>query len=480
MRLEDKCPKTPVSKPSYYMPTTPNSERIQRALDSLLSPEEMRAFEADVTKDAVLREAYAEQLWLHAQLKAQRDDLKAIWEEKVASQAPVPRWRFLAPALAAAACVVLGLGAWFWSQKGKNVAVLAQAENCKWAGSELPTVENAPLGAGRLALVEGIATLRFRSGASVTMEAPTTLEILDAMHCRLIEGTVTADVPVPAHGFTIDTPDIQVVDLGTKFGVTTASTGNSQVRVFEGEVKIGGLDDLKSGEFKHLTTGKGLHVGNSMPTPGQETARDTLTREDGGWTAITTQFGRGKDGYVRRMDDKLTHGSDPLLIVKHTDLELGRKNERRAILTFDLSQIDLANVKEAQLMLDPEPSGFGFSSLVPDSRFAVLGLLEGEANAWSETDLLWQNLPGTDDAGPLPQRTRRLAEFWMPRGGSSDVITIRSDALADFARHSTHDGLLTLLLLRETGESDTSGLAHGFAAKEHPTARAPTLRLRMR
>ncbi|MBK8090794.1 MAG: FecR domain-containing protein [Verrucomicrobiaceae bacterium] len=461
------------------MPTTPNSERIQRALDGLLSPEEMRVFQVDVTKDAVLREAYVEQLWLHAQLKAKRDDLKALLEEKIISQVQVPRWRFLAPALAAAACVVLGLGAWFGLQKGNNVAVIAQAENCKWAGSELPTVENAPLGAGRLSLVEGIATLRFRSGASVTMEAPTTLEILDAMHCRLIEGTVTADVPVPAHGFTIDTPDIQVVDLGTKFGVTAASTGNSQVRVFEGEVKIGGLEDLDRGEFKHLTTGKGLNVGGNLPQPGQETARDMLTREDGGWTAITTQFGRGKDAYVRRMDDKLTHGSDPLLIVKHTDLELGRKNERRAILTFDLSQIDLANVKEAQLMLDPEPSGFGFSSLVPDSRFAVLGLHEGDTDAWSEADLLWQNLPGTDDAGPLPQRTRRLAEFWLPRGGSGDVITIRADALAEFIR-SARDGLITLLLLRETGESDTSGLAHGFAAKEHPTARAPTLRLRMR
>ena len=73
------------------------------------------------------------------------------------------------------------------------------------------------------------------------MEAPTTLEIRNAMHCRLVEGTVTAEVPEPAHGFTIDTPDIKVVDLGTKFGVTAGSTGNSQVRVFEGEVEIGGL-----------------------------------------------------------------------------------------------------------------------------------------------------------------------------------------------------------------------------------------------
>ena len=124
-----------------------------------------------------MRAVYVEQLWLHAQLKARRDDLKAFFGEHALEEPArekTPRWRFFAPALAAAACIVLGLGAWFWLQNGRNVAVLAQAENCKWAGSELPTVENAQLGRGRLALVEGIATLRFESGATVTMEAPTT------------------------------------------------------------------------------------------------------------------------------------------------------------------------------------------------------------------------------------------------------------------------------------------------------------------
>ncbi len=464
------------------MTDSPHTERIQRALEGLLSPEDQRALEAEIVRDESLRAEYVEQLWLHAQLKARRDDLKAFFDEH-ALEEPVreqtPRWRFFAPALAAAACVVLGLGAWFWLQNGRNVAVLAQAENCKWAGSELPTVENAQLGRGRLALVEGIATLRFESGATVTMEAPTTLDILDKMHCRLIEGTVTAEVPEPAHGFTFDTPDIQVVDLGTKFGVTTASTGNSQVRVFEGEVKIGGLEGSGDGEFKHLTEGKGIHVGSSVPAPGQETTRDTVLREEGGWTAITTQFGRGKDAYVRRMDEKLPHGSDPLILVKHTELEVGRKNERRAIVTFDVSQIDLTQIKEAQLVLDPEPSGIGFSALVPDSRFAVLGLLDDGTDTWSEDDLIWKNLPGSDDAGPRADQTRRLAEFWLPRGSSSSPLTIHGDALAEFAR-ADRNGLVSFLIVRETGETDHSGLAHGFASKEHPTARPPTLRLRMR
>jgi len=165
--------------------------------------------------------------------------------------------------------------------------------------------------------------------------------------------------------------------------------------------------------------------------------------------------------------------------VKHTELEVGRKNERRAIVTFDVSQIDLTQIKEAQLVLDPEPSGIGFSALVPDSRFAVLGLIDDSTDTWSEDDLVWKNLPASDDAGPRADQTRRLAEFWLPRGSSSTPLTIRGDTLAEFAR-ADRNGLLSFLIVRETGETDHSGLAHGFASKEHPTARPPTLRLRMR
>jgi hypothetical protein len=42
----------------------------------------------------------------------------------------------------------------------------------------------------------------------VTLEAPTKLQIRDAMHCRLLEGAVTAAVPEPAHVFTIEAPDL--------------------------------------------------------------------------------------------------------------------------------------------------------------------------------------------------------------------------------------------------------------------------------
>ena len=118
------------------------------------------------------------------------------------------------------------------------VATLIEAKDCRWAGSDLPTVEGAGLGTGTLALMEGMATIRFKSGATVTLEAPGILVVESAMKCRLLEVSVVADVPESAHGFTIDTQKMEVIDLGTRFGVTTTPLGNSNVFVFEGEVKV--------------------------------------------------------------------------------------------------------------------------------------------------------------------------------------------------------------------------------------------------
>ena len=459
------------------MKNQPADERIDRAIEGLLTSAELDQFKADVIREADLRAAYVDRQWLHASLRAQRATLLDVLVEEPASGKVVRRWPLAVWTAAAAAGITLAVSAWTFG-KGtlfhRPVATLVQAENCKWAGSELPTAVNSKLGAGTLSLVEGIATLKFKSGATVTLEAPTKLLIRDAMHCRLIEGTVTAEVPVPAHGFTIDTPDLKVVDLGTRFGVTAGSTGNSQVRVFQGEVEVGGRDR----ELQRLTEGKGLNVSSGNTAAGQEPIHGQQVQEADGWTSIPTSFGRGKDGYARRGDNGAPLGMSPLLIVKHTDLAAGRNNERRAVVTFDVSQIPAAKVGEAQIVLDPVPSGFGFSALVPDSHFAIYGITDESLDAWDEKQMRWASMPGCTDDGPNPNQTQRLADFWIPRGGTGGPITVRGDALADFIRHHTND-LVSFLIVRETGESDPNGLAHGFASKEHPTARPPTLRIKL-
>ncbi len=452
---------------------TQNQERIGRALEGLLSQEELAAFHADVVCDAALRAAYVEQAWLHGSLLAGRDELPELMEAPAVSE-PMRRWPWLAGfGLASAAALALAFLGGRHVAPDAFVATMVQADNTKWAGSTLPTLTQSRLRPGMFSLVEGIATVRFTSGAVVTLEAPTSLEILSPLRCRLIEGSITAEVPSSAHGFAVETPDLKVVDLGTRFGVTAGSAGNSHVFVFDGTVEI--EDPRRPGVLK-LTAGKHYHVGGVSVGAAVEPNRAAPPQVIDGWTSIPTSFGRGRDAYVRRGYPEST-GGHPLLMVKHTDLERGRPNERRAILTFDLEDVDAARISEAQLVLDPEPSGFGFVTMVPDSRFAVYGVKAGVADGWAENALSWENLPGCDDAGVIPGQVEKVAEFGLPRGASGEPFTIRSDALAAFVRAS-RGGIVTFLLVRETGETDSTGLVHAFASKEHPTARPPTLRIR--
>lgn len=455
-----------------------DEKRIQRALEGLLSQQEQREFESDVIVDAALRERYVQELWLHNSLRAAGVEWAGLESNPMqqAARRFFSVWRPVA--LLAVACVGFAAGVFLIAPRRPGptaVATLLRAENCKWAGSDLPTLENSKLSPGTLALVEGMATIAFERGAVVTLEAPTKLQIRDAMHCRLLEGAVTAEVPESAHGFTIEAPDLKVIDLGTKFGLAASAVGNSQVRVFEGEVDVEGLPD---GKMKRLTKGKGLHVNAGTTPAGQEPVQGQQVQEPNGWVSIPTSFGAGKDGYSRRGDDGKNFGMQSLIIVKHSDLKESARNERRAVVSFDVSQVSLAEVLEAELSLAPVPSGFGFSALVPDSRFVVYGITDESLDFWSERDLKWSTLPACNEEGPVGTQTRRLAEFLIPRGGAGPVVTVRGGAMADFLRQDTN-GIVSFLIVRETGETDSNGLAHGFASKEHPTARPPTLRLRL-
>ncbi len=452
---------------------TEQDERIERALDGLLSPTELAVFQADVVRDPALRASYVKRAWLHGALYADQDRLPELLKAEAVASRQL-RWpKFAGFGLAAAAVVAV---AWVELRRvvpPEPVAVLVQAENTKWAGSTLPTLPQSRLGPGLLSLAEGIATVRFQSGAEVTLEAPTKLEILGAMSCRLLEGSITAEVPPSAHGFSVEAPDLKVVDLGTRFGVTASSTGNSHVFVFMGEVE---LYDHSRSVVRRLKEGKAYLSGSGPTAASAEPNRTEPVQFIDGWTSIPTSFGRGADSYVRRGTVEPA-GKQPLLLVKHTDLESSRTNERRAIVSFDLEDLATAEIAEAELVLDPEPSGLGFSVMVLEARFAVYGVTSNATDTWNENKLNWTNLPGCNDAGVVSGQAVKLAEFSLARGGSGAPLTIRGEALAPFVR-ANRGRLATFLIVRETGETDPTGLVHAFASKEHPTARPPTLRVR--
>ncbi len=88
-------------------------------------------------------------------------------------------------------------------------------------------------------LISGLIAVKFSNGVSMTVKGPAEFEIVDAFRVRLSRGSIRAIAPDSGHGFVIETPEVDIQDLGTEFGVSVdGNTGDSEVHVFDGQVDV--------------------------------------------------------------------------------------------------------------------------------------------------------------------------------------------------------------------------------------------------
>ena len=131
-----------------------------------------------------------------------------------------------------------------------RVSELRGEKSADWAtGATIPP--------GTLSWDAGLLQLEFYCGATVVVEGPARLEILDdsCVICR--SGRLRAHVPREARGFTVLAPTVELVDLGTEFGMNVSIDGATEVHVFDGAVELYAPDsnrdastlrELKSGD----------------------------------------------------------------------------------------------------------------------------------------------------------------------------------------------------------------------------------------
>lgn len=457
-----------------------------RLCDGRLTADERERLEALVLGDPALRRLYVEQLHLHAQLRqnsARFSDapLQAVLRPVTPAQRPAPRWfrsRWAWNTAAAAVLVVLVGGWWSTTAARVEVAVLQEARNARWANSTLPTEPGSVLTAGHLRLVEGLARVRFRDGAEVTLEGPGELELITRELCRLHSGSLVAHVPPAARGFTVLTADATLIDHGTDFGISTNSDGHASVHVMQGEVE---LRHRQGGSPLHLLTQQmaaidpsGLHLVTALTSePDNQTpapAAPVFTHE------LTTATGHGAASYVTSPGTE-KHFSDTLLLLKNAPT---RTFLRKAIVRFDLSTLTLPEpVQAARLTLHFDATGFGFAALGGDACFAVYAVTDDLLDAWSPERLEWATMPAfDDDPGRVDGRKAvRVGDFTMPSGLLRAAMSIDGSALVERIRHDGNR-LLTLIIVRENPLELAAGVVHGFAGNRHPTLPPPTLRLR--
>lgn len=117
-----------------------------------------------------------------------------------------------------------------------SIARLAYTSNASFSNVE--RVLGDEVNRGKLQLEVGLARLDFRNGATITLQGPAEFEIVSSLKTILSTGILTASIPESAVGFEVVTPSMDVVDLGTAFGVSVGANGETDICVFEGEVEV--------------------------------------------------------------------------------------------------------------------------------------------------------------------------------------------------------------------------------------------------
>lgn len=123
--------------------------------------------------------------------------------------------------------------------------------------------ENTPEGLilqkeSRLQISQGAVELNFTTGVRAIVLGPADITLHDDNQLYMSSGIGWFHVPKQAQGFTVVTRELNIIDLGTKFGVISDPLKDDEVHVIQGKVKVEALHGVKKDTL--LTTGQAAAV----------------------------------------------------------------------------------------------------------------------------------------------------------------------------------------------------------------------------
>ena len=282
------------------------------------------------------------------------------------------------------------------------IARLAYTSHAKWGIKERSQGDR--FDEGKVHLETGLARLDFCNGATVTLQGPAEFEIVSPDRTVLTSGILTASVPDSAVGFKVLTPAMDVVDLGTAFGVSVGGDGETDVCVFEGEVEVSRTDSKNTPQLVR----EGSAVRSSPKAESIDSVAYATMRYEKAWpvtsgvlqaTGLMQFVSPGPDFVPGRIED-----SDRILVFREcsrvilkSDLEVdvtepgqyvrvGRRNKQ----SIDAGQV------VGSYLLQLNPIGEFFRNETDGARVIgqitfnrpILGLIGGTAQLISTDELL--------------------------------------------------------------------------------------------
>ncbi|MFK7910542.1 MAG: FecR domain-containing protein [Akkermansiaceae bacterium] len=243
--------------------------RIQQLLDDELTGEQFTELETELLENPEAMELYLSYAGLDSDLKHH-----ASYQKKAEQLPVVPVTELLAQqrnrairiSMLSAAAVLAIVAVVMWIIKAPATPdTLATVRVTP--GSNLTLTHSAdgkaPIGnvlfeGSRLRLSEGTLEGRFESGVQFVVKAPCELKLLAQDRVFLTRGAAWFSVPKSAIGFTVETPEFEIVDLGTTFGILSKPDGNDEIHVTQGSVEI--TPGKRDGAKQTLTAGQARRI----------------------------------------------------------------------------------------------------------------------------------------------------------------------------------------------------------------------------
>lgn len=313
------------------------------------SDDQLRALNERLRQDPAARDEYLVRVELHSRLASDPDLFTSATRESpgwgganaaihprrevrgIPGVVPLRRPRRQVLLTLAAGLALLAVGAWWWLRHGvsgdrqgatsRAVAMLNRVVNARWSPLQRPPRLGAPLEPGLLRLESGLAQIVFYNGARVVIEGPAEFRLVSSTEAGCVGGKLTAEVPPQAQGFRVVTPGMDVVDLGTSFGLNVAG-GRTELHVFQGSVEF---------RTEQASTGRHLQQGNGAVVEG-DGAPKWVTADPTGFASLFDLQARSVAAEARRYDRWRESNQrlkrDPSLWV-HFDFEHGSPSDWR-------------------------------------------------------------------------------------------------------------------------------------------------------
>lgn len=163
----------------------------------------------------------------------------------------------------------------------------------------------------RITFERGSVSLRFTLGVMADLVGPVDMEFLSENRILLHSGQVTADVDPDAIGFTIETPHVDIIDLGTKFGVNVQKSGGADVVVFSGAVDINYKrppdSEAAIARYERLQAGEAIHIKG-----GRTFHRIPVVQTTGHSARWSTKIKQAESGLISSISDNFPESSRPI------------------------------------------------------------------------------------------------------------------------------------------------------------------------